>query len=254
MANFSYCRFCHLLRRDVVEHRRTYLTFFAVLFISNTLIHVLGNAIEVIPDRYLVQLICMSVVYVLGACYALSLVYADIDTKERRIANFMLPASNVEKATVRHLLGIFGFQLIFIASYLCSELINALYILAANGVGALVQNSLLMHAEEGVKLIVSYAKFEEILPEAPYLMGACHLLACSLFLLGSAVFRKKAFVKTMCIMLFINPSLLIQVASCLDETLVSGPVFLLLYSLFIVALAAGVTWLAYRRYCKIQVV
>lgn len=54
-------------------------------------------------------------------------------------------------------------------------------------------------------------------------------------------------------MLFVNPSLLVQLVSLFDENLVQSPEFLTLYSLFIVALAAGVTWLAYRRYCKIQI-
>lgn len=253
MTNLSYSRFCHVLRRDLVEHRRTYLTFFAVLFIANTLIQFLGNAIDGHPVRFYMQLLCVVALQVLASCYALSLVYADIDTKERRIANFMLPASNLEKAAVRHLLGILGFQLIFLVSYFCSELINALYNLVAHGVASVAQQSLLLQLEAVVKDVAFFSDFDKLLPEAPYLLAACHLLACSLFLLGSAFFRKKAFVKTMCIMLFVNPSLLVQLVSLFDENLVQSPAFLTLYSLFIVALAAGVTRLAYRRYCKIQI-
>lgn len=126
MLNFSYSRFCNVLRRDLVEHRRTYVAFFAVLFIANTLTHFLGNAIEELPIRFFVQLFCVATIQIIGSCYALSLVYADLNTKEHRISNFMLPASNLEKAAVRHLLAILGFQFVFLMSYLCSELINAL--------------------------------------------------------------------------------------------------------------------------------
>ena len=252
MTHFSYSRFCNVLRRDLVEHRRTYLAFFGVLFIANTLTHFLGNAIEELPIRFFVQLFCVAAIQIIGSCYALSLVYADIDTKERRIANFMLPASNLEKAAVRHLLAILGFQLIFLMSYLCSELINALYTLVAHGAGVVAQNSLMLQLSEVCKLFTFYADLEEMLPAAPYLVLACHLLACSLYILGSAFFRKMAFVKVTAIMLFVNPGVMLRIMEFFSDYLLSHSSFLVLYTLFILALAAGVTYLAYHRYCRIQ--
>lgn len=254
MTHFSYSRFCNVLRRDLVEHRRTYLAFFGVLFIANTLTHFLGNAIEELPIRFFVQLFCVAAIQVIGSCYALSLVYADIDTKERRISNFMLPASNLEKAAVRHLLAIFGFQLIFIVSYLCSELINALYTLVAHGAGVVVQNSLLLQLSEVCNLFTFYAELKEKLPAAPFLLFACHLLACSLYILGSAFFRKKAFLKVTVIMLFVNPGVMLRIMDFFSDDLLSHSSILVPYSLFILALAAGVTYLAYHRYCRIQAV
>lgn len=254
MLNFSYSRFCSVLRRDLVEHRRTYLAFFGVLFIANTLTHFLGNAIEELPIRFFVQLFCVAAIQVLGSCYALSLVYADIDTKERRIANFMLPASNLEKAAVRHLLAILGFQLIFLTSYLCSELINALYTLVAHGAGVVAQNSLLLQLGEVCELFAFYADLEELIPAAPYLVLACHLLACSLYILGSAFFRKKAFLKVTVVMLFVNPGVFLNILAFFDNFFLSHPAILVPYSLFILALAVGVVYFAYRRYCRIQVI
>jgi hypothetical protein len=253
MLNFSYSRFCSVLRRDLVEHCRTYVAFFAVLFIANTLTHFLGNAIEEQPVRFFVQLFCVAVIQIIGSCYALSLVYADLDTKEHRISNFMLPASNLEKAAVRHLLAILGFQLIFLTSYLCSELINALYTLVAHGAGVVVQNSLLLQLGEVCKLFTFYADLEEVLPAAPYLVLACHLLACSLYILGSAFFRKKAFVKVTAIMLFVNPGIFLKILDFFFKFFLSHPAILMLYSLFIAALAVGVIYFSYRRYCRIQV-
>ncbi len=253
MTNFSYSRFCSVLRRDLVEHRRTYLAFFGVLFIANTLTHFLGNAIEELPIRFFAQLFCVAAIQIIGSCYALSLVYADIDTKEHRISNFMLPASNLEKAAVRHLLAILGFQLMFLTSYLCSELINALYTLVAHGAGVVVQNSLLLQLGEVCELFAFYADLKELLPAAPYLVLACHLLACSLYILGSAFFRKKAFVKVTAIMLFVNPGIFLKILDFFFKFFLSHPAILMLYSLFIAALAVGVIYFAYRRYCRIQV-
>ena len=253
MLNFSYSRFCSVLRRDLVEHRRTYVAFFAVLFIANTLTHFLGNAIEELPIRFFVQLFCVAAIQIIGSCYALSLVYADIDTKERRISNFMLPASNLEKAAVRHLLAILGFQLIFLMSYLCSELINALYTLVAHGAGVVVQNSLMLQLSEVCKLFTFYAELKEMLPAAPFLLFACHLLACSLYILGSAFFRKKAFLKVTVIMLFVNPGVMLRIMDFFSDYLLSHSSILVPYSLFILALAVGVVYFAYRRYCRIQV-
>ena len=253
MTHFSYSRFCNVLRRDLVEHRRTYLAFFGVLFIANTLTHFLGNAIEELPIRFFVQLFCVAAIQVIGSCYALSLVYADIDTKERRISNFMLPASNLEKAVVRHLLAIVGFQLIFLTSYLCSELINALYTLVAHGAGTVAQNSLLLQLSEVCKLFTFYAELEEMLPAAPFLLFACHLLACSLYILGSAFFRKKAFLKVTVIMLFVNPGVMLRIMDFFSDYLLSHSSILVPYGLFILALAVGVIYFAYRRYRRIQV-
>ncbi len=253
MTHFSYSRFCSVLRRDLVEHRRTYMAFFAVLFIANTLTHFLGNAIEELPLRFFVQLFCVVVIQVLGSCYALSLVYADIDTKERRISSFMLPASNLEKAAVRHLLAILGFQFVFLMSYLCSELINALYTLVAHGVGVVAQHSLLLQLGEVCQLFTFYADLEEVLPASPYLFFACHLLACSLYILGSAFFRKMAFVKVTAIMLFVNPGIFLNIPVFFDNIFLSSPSILMPYSLLVVALAVGVVYLSYRRYCRIQV-
>ncbi|MEE0805384.1 MAG: hypothetical protein U0L77_08180 [Prevotellamassilia sp.] len=253
MLNFSYSRFCSVLRRDLVEHCRTYVAFFAVLFIANTLTHFLCNAIEELPVRFFVQLFCVAVIQIIGSCYALSLVYADLDTKEHRISNFMLPASNLEKATVRHLLAILGFQLMFLTSYLCSELINALYTLVAHGAGTVAQNSLLLQLGEVCKLFTFYAELEEVLPAAPYLILACHLLACSLYILGSAFFRKKAFLKVTVVMLFVNPGIFLNIPASFSNFFLSHPAILMFYSLLIGALVVGVIYFAYRRYCRIQV-
>ena len=254
MTNFSYSRFCSVLRRDLVEHRRTYVAFFAVLFIANTLTHFLGNAIEELPIRFFVQLFCVAAIQIIGSCYALSLVYADLDTKEHRISNFMLPASNLEKAAVRHLLAILGFQLMFLTSYLCSELINALYTLVAHGAGVVVQNSLLLQLGEVCKLFAFYADLEELLPAAPYLVLACHLLACSLYILGSAFFRKKAFLKVPVVMLFVNPGIFLNIPAFFNNFFLSHPAILMFYSFLIGALVVGVIYFAYRRYCRIQVI
>ena len=254
MTHFSYSRFCNVLRRDLVEHRRTYLAFFGVLFIANTLTHFLGNAIEELPIRFFVQLFCVVAIQVIGSCYALSLVYADLDTKERRISNFMLPASNLEKAAVRHLLAILGFQFVFLMSYLCSELINALYTLVAHGAGVVVQNSLMLQLGEVSELLAFYADLEELIPAAPYLVLACHLLACSLYILGSAFFRKMAFVKVTAIMLFVNPGIFLNIPAFFDNFFLSHPAILVIYALLIAALAVGVIYFAYRHYCRIQAV
>ena len=166
----------------------------------------------------------------------------------------MLPASNLEKAAVRHLLAILGFQFVFLMSYLCSELINALYTLVAHGAGTVAQNSLVLQLSEVCKLFAFYADPEELIPAAPYLVLACHLLACSLYILGSAFFRKKAFVKVTVIMLFVNPGIFLKILDFFFKFFLSHPAILMLYSLFIVALAVGVIYFAYRHYCRIQAV
>jgi hypothetical protein len=214
----------------------------------------LGYLIEETPDRFVVQLVFVALTHIIGTNYSLSSIYAHIDTKEHRIANFMLPASNFEKALARHVLAILGFNLIFIASYLCSELFNALYVLALEGFSAVPQHSLLLNCSNALSTSQLWLGLNEILPSIQILFACVHIFTSSLFVLASAYFRKHAFVKTMLIMFIVNPMTLTAVPGKLfpDSAIHSG--LTVCYSLFILALAGATIYFAYRHYCRIQVI
>ncbi len=256
MTNFSYSRFCLILRRDLAEHRRTYLAFFGILVIAHTLIHFFGNLInEQAPslERFTLQMFFNCGVFVLGSCYAMSLIYAHIDSKEHRISNFMLPASNFEKALVRHLLAIVGFLGIYLASYLCSEVIQTFYITVSQGWTEVAKHSLLANLIELFKYTTHLPRLDEFTKAMPWVLLSVHTLATSLFTLGSAFFRKKAFIKVMLIMFILNPGLLLSPLAkyhdgCFEYTWVT-----LTYAFIILALSVVALYLAYRRYCRLQV-
>jgi hypothetical protein len=253
MKEFSFNRFGFVMRHDLTEHRRTYLTIAGVLIITLTLIQLLGYMIEETPDRFFVQLLFVGLTYILGTNYSLSSIYAHIDTKEHRIANFMLPASNFEKALVRHVLAIVGFNLIFIASYLCSELFNALYVLVLEGISVVPKHSLLLNFSNAISTSQLWLGLNEILPSISILFACVHIFTSSLFVLASAYFRKHAFVKTMLIMFIINPMTLTAVPGKLFSGSTIFSELTVCYSLFILALAAATVYFAYRHYCRIQV-
>lgn len=254
MKNFSFNRFCNVMRHDLTEHRRTYLTIAGVLIITFTLTHLLGYLIEETPDRFVVQLAFIGLTQIIGANYSLSSIYAHIDTKEHRIENFMLPASNFEKALVRHVLAIIGFNLIFIASYLCSELFNALYVLALEGISEVPQHSLLLNCSNALSTSQLWLGLNEILPSIQILFACVHIFTSSLFILASAYFRKHAFVKTMLIMFIVNPMTLTAVPGKLFPDSAIHSELTVCYSLFILALAGATVFFAYRHYCRIQVI
>jgi hypothetical protein len=54
-------------------------------------------------------------------------------------------------------------------------------------------------------------------------------------------------------MLFVNPGIFLKILDFFFKFFLSHPAILMLYSLFIAALAVGVIYFAYRRYCRIQV-
>lgn len=256
MTNFSYSRFCHVLRRDLAEHRRTYLAFFGILVIAHTLIHFFGNLIDKHLERFTLQMFFNSGVFALGSCYAMSLIYAHIDSKEHRISNFMLPASNFEKALVRHLLAIVGFWGIYLASYLCSEVIQALYITVSHGWTEVAKHSLLANLIELFNYTTHLPRINELdefTKAMPWVLLSVHTLTASLFALGSAFFRKKAFIKVMLLMFILNPGLLLSPLAkyhdgCFEYTWVT-----LTYAFIILALSVVALYLAYRRYCRLQV-
>lgn len=262
MTNFSYSRFCLILRRDLAEHRRTYLAFFGILVIAHTLIHFFGNLInEPAPplERFTLQMFFNSGVFVLGSCYAMSLIYAHIDSKEHRISNFMLPASNFEKALVRHLLAIVGFWGIYLASYLCSEVIQALYITVSQGWTEVAKHSLLANLIELFKYTTRLPRInvldelDEFTKAMPWVLLSVHILATSLFTLGSAFFRKKAFIKVMLIMFILNPGLLLSPLAKYHDGCFEYAWVTMTYAFIILALSVVALYLAYRRYCRLQV-
>lgn len=248
MNNFSSSRFCNVMRRDLAEHRRTYFAFFGILIIAHSLIHFFGNLIGIPHERFFVQFFLILGLFALGSCYAMSLIYAHMDTKERCIASFMLPASNFEKALSRHLLATLGFWLIFALSYLCSEVIQAVYVAVAHGVGEVAKQSLLANLVQidiPLQHLLDIVEFAKLLP---WMLVGVHLFASSWFVLGSAYFRKKAFIKVALIMFVLNPGML------LSETILKQSLEIQIgYTLLIVAMSVGVLYLAYRRYCRLQV-
>jgi hypothetical protein len=253
MINFSYPRFCLVLRRDLTEHRRTYIAFFCVLLIAHTLIHFLGNLIGFPDVRFAVQMFLNWGTFALASCYAMSLTYAHLNTKEHRISNFMLPASNFEKALSRHLLAIFGFWAIYLLSYLCSEIIQALYISVRLGVSEVANHSLIANILKITNNTWVHTNIDQLTPDVPWVLLSIHAFAASLFALGSAYFRNKAFIKVLLLTFVLNPMALFYPLNILENNGLHATWVDALYALCVLGLAGGVIYLAYRRYCRLQV-
>lgn len=253
MIDFSYPRFCLVLRRDLAEHRLTYIAFFGVLVIAHTLIHFLGNLIGFPEARFPLQMVLNWGTFALASCFAMSLIYAHLNTKERRISNFMLPASNFEKALSRHLLAIFGFWAMYLLSYLCSEIIQALYISVRLGVSEVANHSLIANILKITNNTWVHTNIDQLTPDVPWVLLSIHAFASSLFALGSAYFRNKAFIKVFFLMFVLNPMLLFYPFSILQDNGFNATWVDVVYSLFVLVMAGGVIYLAYRRYCRLQV-
>ena len=253
MIDFSYPRFCLVLRRDLAEHRRTYIAFFGVLVIAHTLIHFLGNLIGFPEARFPLQMILNWGTFALASCFAMSLIYAHLNTKEHRISNFMLPASNFEKALSRHLLAIFGFWAIYLLSYLCSEIIQALYISVRLGVSEVANHSLIANILKITNNTWVHTNIDQLTPDVPWVLLSIHAFATSLFALGSAYFRNKAFIKVLLLTFVLNPMALFYPLNILENNGLNATWVDVVYSLCVLGLAGGVIYLAYRRYCRLQV-
>jgi hypothetical protein len=96
-------------------------------------------------------------------------------------------------------------------------------------------------------------ELDEFIKTMPWVLLSVHTLTASLFALGSAFFRKKAFIKVMLMMFILNPGLLLSPLAkyhdgCFEYTWVT-----LTYAFIILALSVVALYLAYRRYCRLQV-
>lgn len=254
MIQFSYPRFRNVLRHEWAENRRMYLVTFLVLLILLAAIFCLMNLLPDVSFGNPIKKVWIAIIYPFAACYVLSLTYAHLGRKEHRISNFMLPASNFEKALARHLVTILGFHVVFLLSYICAEFVSTIFLIIVNikaVIAHLDQVPTLLYRHSTLR---SFGNFFAYYSAETYMYLSCHVVACSMFIFGSAIFRRFAFLKTILIIWFVNPIYLFAIYSYFCGSYYKEPVQATIFCLLMLALAAFITYAAYRRYCRLQVI
>lgn len=216
MKNFDMTRFGRLLKLDLHQYGKTYLSFTAgcliAHFIGQFLVFKIAN-LSAVPVRGndLEHLVLSSfMAFGITSCLLLligsSLLWNNLKTKEQRIAYFMIPATNTEKYLSRLLMCTVGVFVMNLLSFFVADLLRLLFFITADlniGLGYAAYCSEM--AENGANFIRGINMF---IDEAGYawlfsmVISAISYLAW--FLFGSAIFRTYAFVKTWLLIMCIS--------------------------------------------------
>lgn len=275
MKNFDKERFVQLLKYDVVRNWRNHVSFAIGAFLAHFAVQFgmiyfsVKNMYNSLPERagnicrdaasisFVVSYIVFSV--------ALSLMFANLKTKPKRIAYLMLPATNVEKFLSRFLLFTLGAGVVNFVAFVFADLLR---MLALSGmwvrVNSAVPEAFCCIQAAFTEFLQSWSRFSYTgTSEGLYALFSFSLLLLQfvLFVLGSVLFRNRAFLKTAACLLGLGifMSVLVSSVTCMSLkntiflTLVFDYWLLVITQLFFV-LEVVLLWFSYRLFKRMQVV
>lgn len=270
MKHFEFRRFGRILAHDIQENRTKNLRDFAWLYVANFLLIAAyfytpsregldgmpaGLAEDILFSRTnAAVLICFTLV----SYYAMSRVFSNFRTKQLRIANLMLPGTNLEKYLSRILQYTVFYVVAFFVAYVLADLTRMLvFPVFGHSFPSLVPNMV-----EGIADIVSgwHSIYNRTaLPgvsagEIMALSVVANVWSYSCMLLGSAFYRKRAFLYTLLTGLGIFIAMGVLGDLFLGNIHFSLENPFLWMSVVFGVLACVNVWLSYRLFIRMQVI
>lgn len=205
-SNFSFVRTCSLTKAYVVEHRKS-LLLRSILMVAAMILAAVVSNLTTYPssfsqihnvwykerDMCLDSTIIMMMVMLFGfVCISASYVFETMKRKELRISTLMMPVSQIEKYLSRMMVFFVGFLLVFALGVVLVDLIRVFVL------------PYFVNDEVCIRSFFSRQAYDMIRPEYDrepnlfILFPVLFLAVQSIFVLGSAISPKNAFVKTFC--------------------------------------------------------
>ncbi len=256
MKHFNFKRFALVLRRDLCEGRRKYLMQTLALLFVMVAIVIMRRLSQATPldvdacidvDARLIGTIGFPTLYALAFIFSLSLTFSNFRNRRRRLAELMLPATNLEKFLVRIVVSVVVFTLAFFLAVVAVDALRlALY--ALNGWEVASVSAYFF--PEMWRGLIRGMTIREWTDVADVGMTLCTL---SIILLGSALFRRYALVKTFAVCFTLMLLLLFVLKAMPVLTEIPYDVYrALLCSSWLFALLF--VWLSYRIFKRIPVI
>lgn len=271
MANFSLRRFGSLVACDLRENKYAYLRALGTITLAFTFINIVGlykyyrfPMIYEELDRF--RFYDLIATYWLGTCLALHIyaseLFKNMQTKQKRLRFLMLPATNAEKYLSRLLRKtVFAVVLLF-GGLVCADLLRLFADLFMDAdIGSMLPR-IFEAIREIASDMVNYSHFRDIYGLGNWwiivLGGGIGFWVYTFYFVGSALFRKYAFVKTSVVLLVFF--LLFGIVATQPGGYALGLIepdftFKLYAAIVVVWLAvAGNIWLSYRLFCRMQII
>ena len=278
MKNFNIHRFGLTLRQDLFSHKRLLMRTFLGMFAGCFLILMIAFFEDIVaPTQIMIDgslqfdyanhdhvkafmTVVIFVVFLQGA----SLIFSNLRTKEERIAFLALPATRLEKFLVRWIYGTVVYVALFCLALIAADLLRyAITLLIGPGRPPLVFPE--VFADIVPKINVNYVggtDFNEtyVRDVRPWILASLAMISVwlhSVYMLGSSLFRKYAWINTTIAGIAIFLVLVVVISNLPDmelETKLTSSGM----SKACVAVAFVLTvfnyWASYRVFSRIQVV
>ncbi len=263
MKTFDCKRLWAIVVRDIVSERRRQFSYFLGVVLAFFFTEFVGLYYTLkpahFPPFYGGQAATLLVVAACIFFIATSLTFGGLHSKQSRIALLMLPATNGEKFTARILATLLRFVVTVAAGLVVADLLRMLLFAIFGG----DTTSLLPYVASQIWDVLTFAGVITGQHLALAVTGAAvsSLWLFSIFILGSAVFRKFAFFKTIATLLILSMLLgmiaLPMVPYGSWRLVVWGNNLMwsdIMMQIITLALTAFNFWLSYRCFTHMQVI
>ena len=259
-------RFLQVLRWELLLSKRQIatiaLTFFGLVVIPQILTLVFKSSSS---SAYTMGILCSVALSAYLLCSG-ALIFSSLRSRQQRINNFMLPASNKEKFIARYLVLVVAMPLAAIAGFFAGDMLQYLMSLMINSDAAQWATSALTEGLNNSGIFHFYTNLNgDPSPVEGFLvilLGTITQHAC--FLLFGSIYHKHPLVMAVLTWMALGIALLMLgalAANLLTEFLNSGYTIILydvwwkvLYFVVSIALIIFCYWFAFRRYTRLQVI
>ncbi|MGM9693137.1 MAG: hypothetical protein ACI3X6_07985 [Alloprevotella sp.] len=261
MKNFDCKRYWLVLKQNVIQGRKRFLTSYAGIFLGLFLAFMavsIGTRFNPLQDYTQNGAAITFGVFMLGCLVFGSAVLGHLDTKTARITALMLPATNLEKFLVRLTLCLPVYWVLYVPVFLAADAAQMLTTEVIGGHGQWIAPVLWQE----LTYIGDYIGNTTAHPgeKAFYVLWnliATYVFTYSIYIFGSAVFRKRAFILTSVILFVANilsGYMMLSVGTREFQSKMGADALSIFFIVLMFAGAAGLVFATYKLFCRIQVV
>lgn len=276
MKNFQLSRFGRLLKLDLLQNRKIYLNFVGGLLLGHLMLEFIAyhskKEYDLLAYKYGTELygeLCATSLgdglvgfFVIAMLLSVSMLFMHLSTKSKRAYYFMLPATALEKFLSRGVIWLILSPVAFVLTYFLGDGIRMavlpLFDMHLGSSIPVVARNTYDALGEIVSLLSGRSRWindDQAVAVAWTMLGMEFLLfAC--YVLGSAIFRRRAFIFTSLSLVTIGFALgmTLDGLSPISMSETGKDILLYVFLVFVWALGFANLWLSWRIFKRMQVI
>ncbi len=261
MKNFDCKRYWLVLKQNVIQSRKRFLTSYAGIFLGLFLAFMavsIGTRHNPLHDYTQNGAAITFGVFMLGCLVFGSAVLGHLDTKTARITALMLPATNLEKFLVRLTLCLPVYWVLYVPVFLAADAAQVVTTEVVGGNGQWIAPVLWQELTDiSGTLCDTTARLDDRMLYVLWSIIATCVFTYAIYIFGSAVFRKRAFILTSVVLFMANilsGYMMLSVGSREFQLQIGEYALGILFIVLMFTGAAGLVFATYKLFCRMQVV